>query len=317
MSSVAVRDKLVEARSLTKTYGVTTAVDRVDLEVAAGEVFGLLGPNGAGKTTLFSIVANFLKADAGVIEVLGVDVRQISRLQGRMTILPQDALFQRNVPILDQLVFFRRLDGQDKQTAEEEVKRTLELVGLGEYMHRRVHALSHGMIKRLGLAQAFLGEPDVILLDEPTSGLDPQNARHIRDLVRKLQARTTVVISSHNLNEVQELCDQIAILDRGHVVQTGSVDDLTRAGFQIDFTLSRGLSAEEMPKLTGLGGVVAVEQRGEHKYTASLDLTGTERDTVTASFLRALLDMGVTPRRFSEGSSLEDVFLKVTGKGED
>ncbi|MCZ6787202.1 MAG: ABC transporter ATP-binding protein [Planctomycetota bacterium] len=308
----------ISIKGVTKDFDVVRALDAVSFEVPSHSIFGLLGPNGAGKTTLFSIIANFLKPDQGAIEVLDTDVRQISRLQGRMTILPHDALFQRNVPILDQLAFFRRLDGQTKQVAENEVKATLELVGLGDYMHRRVHALSHGMIKRLGLAQAFLGEPEVILLDEPTSGLDPQNARHIRGLVRQLQKKnTTVVISSHNLAEIQELCDHVAILDVGKVVRIGSMDELTRTGFQIDFTLARDLTEEEIGKLNALTGVTGVQEKGRHKYTASLDLTGTEGDTVTASFLRALLDMGITPRQFSEGSSLEEVFLKVTGKGGD
>ncbi len=307
----------VGIQNVSKSFGTIQALDGVSFEVPLNSVFGLLGPNGAGKTTLFSVIANFLKADAGSIDVLGIDVQQISKLQGRMSILPQDALFQRGVPILEQLTFFRLLDGKTKREAEEEVKTTLELVGLGDYVRRGVHALSHGMIQRLGLAQAFLGNPEVILLDEPTSGLDPENARHVRNLIRDLQEHATVVISSHNLAEVQELCDHVAILDEGQLVSVGSMDELTRTGFQIDFTLARGLSEEETGKLRALTGVTGVQEKGRHKYTASLDLTGTEGDTVTASFLRALLDMGITPRQFSEGSSLEEVFLKVTGKGGD
>src|SRR5262245_47557705 len=217
-------------QNLAKAFGKTKALDDVSFDVPAGSIFGLLGPNGAGKTTLFSIAAGFLRADAGQLRVLGTDIAHVAELQGRMTILPQDASFQRNVPIMEQLMFFRRLDGSDPATAEREVIEAMEKVGIAEYRKRGVHALSHGMLKRLGIAQAFLGNPEVILLDEPTSGLDPQNARQIRDLVRQLQQehRVTTVISSHNLAEIQELCDHVAILDKGVLRVAGPVEVITQ-----------------------------------------------------------------------------------------
>ena len=184
----------VRIDGISKRFGRVQALQSVSFEVPPRSIFGLLGPNGAGKTTLFSIVANFLKPNAGRAEVLGIDTRNIHLLQGRLNILPQDARFQQNVPILDQLVFFRELEGSTRAQAQEEVRHTLEQVGLDSYAKRRVGTLSHGMIKRLGIAQAFLGKPEVILLDEPTSGLDPANARQIRDLVKQLQERTTIVV---------------------------------------------------------------------------------------------------------------------------
>ncbi|MHC4352715.1 MAG: ABC transporter ATP-binding protein, partial [Planctomycetota bacterium] len=201
---------VVSIEGISKRFGRIQALNDVSFEVPSNSIFGLLGPNGAGKTTLFSIVADFLKADAGTIEVLGIDTRTISRLQGRLSILPQDAQFQRNVPILDQLVFFRLLAGRTKKQAHVEVVHSLELVGLESFAKRRVGSLSHGMVKRLGIAQAFLGHPEVILLDEPTAGLDPASARQIRDLIKQLQERATIVVSSHNLAEIQELCGHVA-----------------------------------------------------------------------------------------------------------
>jgi ABC-type multidrug transport system ATPase subunit len=304
---------------VAKSFATIQALKGVSFEVPLRSVFGLLGPNGAGKTTLFSIAAHFLKPDAGAIEVLGVDVRRISELQGRLTILPQDALFQRNVPIVEQLAFFRMLDGRTRRDAEDDARRTLELVGLGEYIHRRVHALSHGMIKRLGLAQAFLGEPEVIILDEPTSGLDPQNARQIRDLIRQLHAeRATVVLASHNLAEVQELCDHVAILDEGNLVAAASVEEITRSGRRLELGFDRALTEAEREAVLALPGVAALDphRAGDASYAASLDLSDErlKMDGVIAALLRKLLDLGVTPRRLQEGGSLEDVFLKLTGK---
>ena len=306
---------------ISRSFGRIKALDQVTFTIEPQSIFGLLGPNGAGKTTLFSIVANFISPDAGRVAVLGVDVRQVARLQGRLTILPQDALFQRNVPILEQLVFFRLLDGRARSEAVAEVKRTLEMTGLGEYMNRRVHSLSHGMVKRLGVAQAFLGEPEVILLDEPTSGLDPANARTIRDLIRELQSRATVVISSHNLAEIQDLCDHVAILDKGRLVTCGAMADITRSGRKLELRLSRPLEPEEIDKLTALDRVGTVTPDGRDRLSLSLDLTGLAQDASTAdavdrvigALLRTLLEMGVTPRGLTEGSTLEEHFLEVTG----
>jgi len=305
----------VRIRDLAKSFGSVRALDGVTLDVPERSIYGLVGPNGAGKTTLFSVVANFLKADAGDVEVLGIDVRRISQLRGRLAILPQDALFQRNVPIIEQLAFFRRLDGKPRAEAEDDARRTLERVGLGSYVARGVHALSHGMVKRLGLAQAFLGEPEVILLDEPTSGLDPQNARQIRDLIREFQARATIMVSSHNLIEVQELCDRVAILDEGHVVAEGLVQDVTREGRRVEFLPPRPLTSEETERLAAIPGFrgLALSPTGG-RYVASLDPAFPDGDAAVAGLLRALLDLGLCPRYFADGNSLEEVFLKVTGR---
>ena len=314
MADVAVRfDKV------SKSYGRIRALREVTFDVPSQSVYGLLGPNGAGKTTLFSVAANFLQSDGGSVEVLGVNVRQISRLQGRFTILPQDALFQQNVPIIEQLTFFRLLDGQSRGKAEEEVKRTLQAVGLGEYMMRRVHALSHGMRKRLGIAQAFLGEPEVILLDEPTSGLDPQNSRQIRDLIRGLQSRATIMISSHNLLEIQELCDHVAILDKGVLKTAGSVKEVTSDSRELDLCLSGALSNEAREQLLAIDGVGDIRTLSENRYSLSLNPERSDgnMDPIISAVLRLILDLGITPRAVREGNTLEEFFLKVTGKAEN
>ncbi len=316
----------VSIQGLSKRFGRTQALNDVSFDVPLHSIFGLLGPNGAGKTTLFSLTANFLKANAGRIEVLGIDTRYISRLRGRLSILPQDAQFQSNVPILDQLVFFRRLAGRTKAQAQEEVLHTLDMVGLQSVAKRRVRSLSHGMIKRLGVAQAFLGRPEVILLDEPTAGLDPANARQVRDLVKQLQESATILVSSHNLQEIQELCDHVAILDHGRLVLTGSVDEITRSRRECKFGLSRPLQDAESRRLRTIPGVRSIEPtslptaNSNHptrspEYLVVLDLSteGVDQDAIIAALLRDLLDLGITPRRLTEGRSLESQFLEVTG----
>lgn len=319
---------VVSIKGLSKRFDNIQALNKVSFEIPSNSIFGLLGPNGAGKTTLFSIVADFLKADEGTVDVLGIDTRHIPRLQGRLSILPQDAQFQRNIPILDQLVFFRLLAGSMKKQAHEEVIHSLDLVGLKSVAKRRVTSLSHGMVKRLGIAQAFLGNPEVILLDEPTAGLDPASARQIRDLIKQLQQRATIVVSSHNLAEVQELCDYVAILDHGNLVLDGSVDDITRADREYNLSLSRPLQDSELEKLTSIEGVrsikllpalPAVQSKKTADYLIILNLSAEhlDQDKVIAPLLRTLLDMSITPRKLTEGRSLETQFLEVTGTQND
>jgi ABC-type multidrug transport system ATPase subunit len=304
----------VRIRNVSKKFGDIDALVDVSFDVPPNSIFGLLGQNGAGKTTLFSIAANFLKADSGTVDVLGHDARNTSALLGRLTILPQDAAFQRSTPILEQLVFFRMLDGQDRATAESEVTRTLEMVGLGDYAKRGARALSHGMMKRLGVAQAFLGTPEVILLDEPTSGLDPANARQIRNLIQELRERTTIVISSHNLAEIQDLCDHAAILHKGRLITAGPVSEMTSSSRELDLRLSRRLDETEIARLEDLAVVASVDTRNAPDYALHMDLGEvTDWDDAVAAVLRALLDLGAVPRRFYEGRSLEQHFLAVTG----
>jgi ABC-type multidrug transport system ATPase subunit len=204
------------------------------------------------------------------------------------------------------------LDGQDRATATKEVHHTLELVGLGEYAKRNARVLSHGMTKRLGIAQAFLGEPEVILLDEPTAGLDPANARQIRDLVRNLRERATVVISSHNLAEIQELCDHAAILAKGRLVTAGAMADLTAGSRELDLRLSRQLDAAELTRLQAAAPIASIDAASAPDYALQLRADGSW-DEAVAAVLRALLEIGVVPRRMHEGRSLERHFLEVTG----
>ena len=180
------------------------------------------------------------------------------------------------------------------------------------------------MVKRLGIAQAFLGNPEVILLDEPTAGLDPAGSRQIRDLIKQLQQHATIMVSSHNLDEIQEVCDHVAILDHGNMVLAGSVDEITRADREYNLCLSRPLQNSELKRLSSIDGVRSIKTlshpgadrgKGSAEYLVTLDLSADrlDQDSVIAAILRSILDMGVTPRKLAEGRSLETHFLQVTG----
>ena len=305
----------VRIRNVSKVFGKQKALDDVSFDIPLGSVFGVLGPNGAGKTTLFSIMANFLKPASGSIEVLGTNVDKIGDLQGRLSILPQDALFQSNVPVREQLEFFALLSGMTQQGAAEETTRVLTMVGLLESQKKNARALSHGMTKRLGIAQAFMGKPEVIVLDEPTAGLDPINASAVRRLILdiKMKAKATLLISSHNLAEIQELCAAVAILHNGKLVEYKSIAELTEAKGVVRMTFGRKLSDPELAILKAQPGVGDVEIDTANEYSIDLKLaSGQAADQLIGTLVSELAKAGLVPRSVKEGASLEEKFLEAT-----
>ncbi len=305
----------VQVRSLTKNFARLRALDDVSFEIPTGSLFGLLGPNGAGKTTLFSIAAGFLKPSAGSIEVLGIDVAQISLLRGRFSMLPQDAAFQGGIPVIEQLVMFGRLNGFDKDESRKRAHDALELVGLGEVARKSARALSHGMMKRVALCQAFLGDPEVIFLDEPTSGLDPDNARKMRDIIRSMHGNKTVVVSSHNLQEIQDICDHAAILHEGVLEACESMANLTSSNYLLRVTTAEGLTAEAQAALSALDVVRTVEKTRDNEFNIELNVaSGAEKDLALKRINKMLVgDLDLTVRSIREGASLEARFLDLTG----
>jgi len=306
----------VSIKGVTKVFGKQKALDNVSFDIPPGQVFGLLGPNGAGKTTLFSIMANFLKPTGGSVEVLGIDVDKIGDLQGRLSILPQDALFQSNVPVREQLEFFGLLGGMSKQQAADETTRVLTMVGLLDAQKKNARALSHGMTKRLGIAQAFMGTPEVIILDEPTAGLDPVNAAAMRRMINdiKTTAKATLIVSSHNLAEIQELCAAVAILDVGKLVECRTVAELTESKGVVRMTFGRKLSELEWAVLRQQPGVVAVHVDTQGEYNLEVQpANGQTQEQLIGVLVAELAKQGLVPRSVKEGASLEEKFLEVTG----
>ncbi len=302
---------VVEIHGLCKRYGAITAVDQMDLEVPAGALFGLLGPNGAGKSTTFGICCGWLRPTAGQVRVLGESSQALHRRRGRVAALPQDATFPRQVSVRAQLIHFGRLAGLDGQRAAQEADRVLALVGLADVAPRRGGELSHGMLKRVGLAQTLLGAPEVIFLDEPTAGLDPASARQVKDIIAGLAPRTTVVLSSHNLAEVQELCTHGAILDRGRVLVKGTLDDLTHkdAEIAVEFRPGAELPLAALQERFGPSRVVVTDGRLRVTFAGERDAA-----EVIGETLKLLLAAGVPILGVRRGQSLESAFLELTSR---
>lgn len=216
---------ILGAQSLTKRYGETVVLDKLDLEVRAGERLALLGHNGAGKTTFIKLAAGLTRPSAGGVQVLGGDPTDVA-VRRRIGFLPEDIALSATMTGRELLAFYARLKGCPKTAVAD----LLDEVGLSDAAAKRIKTYSKGMRQRLGLAQALLGEPQLLLLDEPTNGLDPDLRRHFYDLVRaRATAGTAAIMSSHILTELEARTDRIVILRHGRLIAAGPLDDLRRA----------------------------------------------------------------------------------------
>ncbi|WP_440055876.1 ABC transporter ATP-binding protein [Pseudoalteromonas sp. T1lg65] len=207
---------IIKVNNIVKRYGSKTALNHVSFELFAGDPIALVGPNGAGKTTLFSTLCGYLLPDEGEISILGHKPNHPA-LFNKLAALPQDAQLDPRFSVSKQLGLYGQLQGLSKKVAQSEVKRVLELVNLSDCYNVKPHELSHGMRKRICIAQTLLAQPSIILLDEATAGLDPVNAREIRNLVRSLKNDITFILSSHDLAELDDLCDQVLHLELGEL----------------------------------------------------------------------------------------------------
>ena len=308
-------------QGISKNFGAVEALRKVTFDVPRNSIFGVLGPNGAGKTTLFSVLAGFITYDEGSFTILGCASPE--EVKGRVGILPQDALFQSNVPIIYQLRFFLRLQGWPDYEADEEIRRVMEIVGLDSVLYREAATLSHGMYKRLALAQAFLGSPELVILDEPTSGLDWKSAKRIRRTIRELKKDATVLVSSHNMTEMKELCDSVAVLEKGILKAVGPVEEVTGGSYVITVELNRPLSGEEAEECAAAVPAGNFVKTGDAEYKLILEGGTVEADApraeaeetserAVAELQKVLIARGLVIKGIREENMLEELYLSLT-----
>jgi ABC-2 type transport system ATP-binding protein len=294
-----------------KRFGAVHALRGVDLRVPRGSIFALIGPNGAGKTTLFSVVCGFLQADKGSVDVLGGAPDPI-RLKGRLGALPQDALLGRELTVREHLTFLARLQGMSPGTAEKDAERVLRIVDLADLSGRRAGTLSHGQIKRVGIAQAFLGEPELILLDEPTAGLDPRHAHDLRQAISEQRGQRTIVVSSHNLQELEAICDEAAFIEKGKTLETGAVSALTAQDAEIFVVLAPGPEPIDDVRARVAGSTVHWEPQRRVLRVSFQPGPSRVAEDVIADVLRELLSQGARISGLGKGRSLEERYLDAT-----
>ncbi|HEX6254706.1 MAG TPA: ABC transporter ATP-binding protein [Euzebyales bacterium] len=230
-------DVPVRARALHKRYGRHVALTGLDLDVGPGQVVGLLGPNGAGKTTTVKILTGLVRATGGSAELFGVPVGTPAA-RHRLGYLPEHFRFPEWLTGLELLRYHARLAGRDPRRERARLDGLLELVGLDGRGDERIRGYSKGMTQRLGLAQALVGEPDLVLLDEPTSALDPLGRREIRELIRRLaRDGVAVLLNSHLLSEVELVCDHVVVIDKGMVLRSGTLDEVRSTTLEVRIRL--------------------------------------------------------------------------------
>ena len=226
---------MIEVSHLTKQYGNHLAVDDVSFTVADGQICGLLGPNGAGKSTIMNILTGYLSATSGQVTVAGHPLpEEADAAKACVGYLPEQPPLYPEMTVQEYLTFAAELKGVKKAERKEQVCRAARRTGLEAVLPRLIRSLSKGCKQRVGIAQALLGSPRLIILDEPTVGLDPAQVIEIRKLIRELGRAHTVILSSHILSEVQAVCRQILILSKGHLAAAGSLEELTADGKSLE-----------------------------------------------------------------------------------
>lgn len=233
--------KAVTVENLTKIYPVPMrrqriiAVRNLSLEVNEGEVYGLLGPNGSGKSTTLKVLLGLVTPNQGKATIFGRDSREY-RSRAEVGFLPENPYFYKFLSAEETLKFYGKICGLRSRELDARIHELIELVGLQDARHRRIGGFSKGMLQRIGLAQALVQDPKLVVLDEPTAGVDPAGSRQIRDLILDLKKRgKTVLLTSHLLGQVQEVCDRVGIMARGEMVREGSLDELTTIQRQTEF----------------------------------------------------------------------------------
>jgi len=258
---------IIDVQQVSKRYGDKTALNKVNFSLEQGAPVALVGPNGAGKTTLFSLLCGYIQPSSGRISILGHGPGD-SALFGRLSALPQDAQLDPRFSIATQLNFYARLQGMNNKLAKKDTVRVLEMVGLADSADSRPNELSHGMRKRAAIAQAFLGSPDIVMLDEATAGLDPANAKEIRALVAEHASTVNFILSSHDLSELERLCEQVLYLDQGQLQQHQTLSNDNSVQF---LTLRmKQHHPELMPAILQIPGVSQVNMSQDREYLLSI-----------------------------------------------
>ena len=291
---------MIRCEGLSKRFGSTLAINELTLELDDGEPIALIGPNGAGKTTLISLICGFIRPSEGTLSILDYKPGSAA-LSGQLAALPQDALLDPRLSVGRQLRFLARLQGMSKREAVVEVSRVLETVDMQDSAGSRPTDLSHGMRKRIAIAQSLLGSPRLVLLDEPTAGIDPPNARMIRELIREQSANTTFIVSSHNLDELERLCSTVVYLEQGRLVSLAAVNG--DEAHDVLTLRAPSIPADEFIAVClQLPSVKAATRTTQGDYLIETD------DDMLASVavMQVLADKGWRYRQLARGKTLEE-----------
>jgi ABC-2 type transport system ATP-binding protein len=316
---------MIKVDGLTKRYARTVAVDDISFEVEKGRIVGFLGPNGAGKTTTMRILTCFLPPTRGGVDVGGFDVlKQPLEVKRRIGYLPETPPLYPEMEVIEYLTFVARLKGIPKGEIGQRVDQAVERCALGDVQRVLQSKLSKGFRQRVGLAQAIIHNPDVLILDEPTAGLDPKQILETRQLIKSLAGDHTILLSTHILPEVEQTCEQVIIINKGKLVAEDTVDNLTRRlrgseaiAVEVEGRDSPVDAVQVQQRLEQVPGVSRVLPMASGENRCTFEVEGLQGRTIRAEVARAVVETGwnLTELR-PVGFSLEEVFLQLTASEE-
>ncbi len=291
----------IEVNHIFKTYGSRPAVNDVSFDVNQGEIFGLIGPNGAGKTTTIRMMMDIIKPDSGDIKVMGEKLNDNSK--NKIGYLPEERGLYKKMSVMDTIIYFASLKGIDSQLARQRGEELLKRADLLPHQNKRIEELSRGMSQIIQVIITVIHEPDLIILDEPFSGLDPVNTQLLKDLIRDLKNKgKTIIMSTHLMNDIEELCDRLLMINKGRAVLYGSLAEV-KANYRNNAVLV---------ETTGpLGTIEGVLEQRPHNGAVELKL---DAKTTPQMLLERLVQKGVVVNRFELSTpSLTEIFIKVVG----
>jgi ABC-2 type transport system ATP-binding protein len=307
---------MIQVERLTKRYGPTLAVSDVSFEVQKGEILGFLGPNGAGKTTTMRVITGYLHPSAGRVRVAGYDVvEEPLEAKRRTGYLPEAPPVYPDMTVVEYLAFVARIKGVPRREIRQRMDEVRERCAITDVGQRQIGKLSRGYRQRVGLAQALIHNPEVLVLDEPTAGLDPKQIIETRELIKHLAGQHTVVLSTHILPEVSKTCQRVVVINQGKVVAAGAPAELTSRlqGYETVLITVEGPAAEIMGKFESLAGVKMVEPREAGDSRVTFEIHAEKGRDVRPELARAVVDSHWKLLELkTSGLSLEDIFLKLT-----
>jgi len=306
---------MIEVRSVNKRFGATVALDDVSFDVARGEVLGLLGPNAAGKTTAMRIITCYITQNSGTVRVANLDTRTHSvEVRDRLGYLPESAPLYLDMGVIEYLEFVGRIRGLDNRRMGSRVDAMIETCGLTRMAHRTIGTLSKGFRQRVGLAQTLIHDPEVLILDEPTSGLDPNQIVEIRQLIKEIGRRKTVILSTHILPEVETTCSRVLIINEGRIVANGTPGELmqqSQGDVRTHFTIKGTPEViEPVLRRSGIATDIRFIEAREGKTRYSIG--SAEEDPEEKVFNLAVQSGWVLTELGRESMSLEEVFTQLT-----
>jgi ABC-2 type transport system ATP-binding protein len=316
LTGMAGNDVMLRADGLSRKFGELTAVDRLSFTIRRGEIFGFLGPNGAGKTTTIKMMCGLLRPHGGVIEIAGRQMREGDwKGESRIGVCPQNIVIWEAMTCFEQLEFMGRMYDLDRHRAKERAGELLATFALTEKRNKLARTLSGGMQRRLNIALALMHEPELLFLDEPQAGLDPQSRVLVRDYIKGLAGKMTVVLTTHDMEEAEKMSDRVCIIDHGRLLVLDSVEGIKKRlgqGDLFEIRIAEDPNQELLPQLSDLGGMtgrLAVHDR-------AVSLVSEDAADLLPLILQRIKGNGLHLEDLRiRKTTLEDVFIHLTGRG--